>query len=70
MRSQREGGLSAITKVKVLSPEIVTVAQCQGFHCLEARIAVAYSMIAQLGIYISEGHGQVVVDITELLDML
>jgi hypothetical protein len=39
MRSQREGGLSAITQVKVLSPEIVNIAQGQGIHCLEASTA-------------------------------
>jgi len=39
MRSQRKGGLSAITQVKVLSPEIVNIAQGQGFHFLEASIA-------------------------------
>ena len=39
MRSQRDGGLSAITQVKVLSPEIINVAQGQGFHVLEASIA-------------------------------
>ena len=39
MRSQREGGLSAITKVKVYSPEIVNIAQGQGFHVLEASTA-------------------------------
>ncbi len=39
MRSQRDGGLSAITQVKVLSPEIVNIAQGQGFHVLEASIA-------------------------------
>jgi hypothetical protein len=38
MRSQREGGLSAITQVKVLSPEIINIAQGQGFHFLEASI--------------------------------
>ena len=36
MRSQRDGGLSAITQVKVLSPEITIVALGQGFHVLEA----------------------------------
>ncbi len=40
MRSQREGGLSAITKVKVFSPEIVNIASGQGFHFLEANTAV------------------------------
>ncbi len=39
MRSQREGGLSATTQVKVLSPEITNLAQGQGFHCLEASTA-------------------------------
>ena len=39
MRSQRNGGLSAITQVKVLSPEIFIIAQGQGFHFLEASIA-------------------------------
>lgn len=39
MRSQRDGGLSAITQVKVLSPVIINVAQGQGFHFLEAGIA-------------------------------
>ncbi len=39
MRSQRDGGLSAITQVKVLSPEITIVALGQGFHVLEASIA-------------------------------
>jgi hypothetical protein len=39
MRGQREGGLSATTKVKVFSPEIVNIAQGQGIHCLEASIA-------------------------------
>ena len=40
MRSQRDGGLSAITQVKVLSSEIHLIAQGQGFHLLEASIAV------------------------------
>ncbi len=39
MRSQRNGGLSAITQVKVLSPEIFIIAQGQGFHFLEASTA-------------------------------
>jgi len=39
MRSQRDGGWSAITQVKVLSPEIYNIALGQGFHCLEASIA-------------------------------
>ena len=39
MRSQRDGGLSAITQVKVSSPEIINIAQGQGFHFLEANTA-------------------------------
>ena len=39
MRSQRKGGLPAITKVKVSSPEIRNFAQGQGFHFLEASTA-------------------------------
>ncbi len=38
MRCQRKGGLSATTQVKVCSPEIVNIAQGQGFHFLEASI--------------------------------
>ena len=40
MPSQGCGRLSAITQVKVSSPEIVNVAQGQGFHVLEASIGV------------------------------
>jgi len=43
MRSQRKGGLSAITKVKVSSPVITNVAQGQGFHVLEASTAACVS---------------------------
>ena len=39
MRSQREGGLSATTKVKVCSPEIANIARGQEIHNLEASIA-------------------------------
>ena len=39
MRSQRKGGLSAITKVKVFSPVIINIALGQGFHFLEASTA-------------------------------
>jgi len=39
MRSQRKGGLSAITKVKVSSPVIAHLAQGQRLHILEASIA-------------------------------
>jgi len=39
MRSQRKGGLSAITQVKVLSPEIINIALGQGVYKPEASIA-------------------------------
>ena len=38
MQSSRKGEWSAITKVKVFSPEICLVALGQGFHFLEASI--------------------------------
>ncbi len=40
MRSHRTGCLSAATQVKVLSPEIVLIAQGQGFHILETNIDI------------------------------
>ena len=39
MRSQRDGGLSAITQMKVFSPEMFLLAQGQGFHVPETSIA-------------------------------
>ena len=39
MWCQRKGGLSAITQVKVFSPEMCNIAQGQGFHILEASTA-------------------------------
>jgi len=39
MRSHGKGSLSATTKVKVLSPEIILVALGQGFHDLETKIS-------------------------------
>ena len=43
MRGQREGGLSAITQVKVFSPEMINIAPGQGFHFLEASTAACVS---------------------------
>ena len=72
MRSQRDGGLSAITQVKVLSPEIYIVAQGQGFHVLEASIATCVkgeyvsdvpgseSMAGNLTVHIGTWEGHVV----------
>ncbi len=39
MQSSRKGEWSAITKVKVFSPEICLIALGQGFHHLEVSIA-------------------------------
>jgi hypothetical protein len=35
-----------------------------------AQFALAYSLIAQLGIYLNEGHGQIVKSLKELLEIL
>jgi hypothetical protein len=35
-----------------------------------AQFAFAYSLIAQMGIYIQEGHGQIVKSLSELIGML
>ncbi len=43
MPSQGCGRSSAITQVKVFSPEIVNIAQGQGFHGLEASTAACVS---------------------------
>ena len=43
IRSQRDGGLSATTQVKVLSPEIFLIARGQGFHVLEASTVACVS---------------------------
>jgi hypothetical protein len=40
MRSLGKGVMSATTQVKVLSPEIISVALGQGFHYLEASIGM------------------------------
>jgi hypothetical protein len=34
-----------------------------------AQLAVAYSLVAQLGVYIHEGHGQLVIGLGELLGL-
>ena len=40
MRCLEKGVMSATTQVKVLSPEIISVALGQGFHYLEASIGM------------------------------
>jgi len=40
MRSLGKGVMSATTQVKVLSPEIISVALGQGLHCSEASIGM------------------------------
>jgi hypothetical protein len=39
MRRQEDGGLSAITQVKLLSPAMINVVLGQGIHFLEASVA-------------------------------
>ena len=48
MRSQREGGLSATTQVKELSPEIIPIAQGQGLWSPEASNAACDMVSKQL----------------------
>ena len=52
MRSHGKGSLSAVTQVKVLSPEILLVALGQGFHFLEAGIRTCV-----IGEYVSDVSG-------------
>jgi hypothetical protein len=40
MRSHDKGDLSAVTQVKVSSPEIIHIAQGQGFHLPETNIVI------------------------------
>ncbi len=48
---------------------VVSISQFTiGVYAL-AQFAFAYSLIAQFGIYIQEGHGQLVVRLSELLGM-
>jgi hypothetical protein len=49
---------------------IVSVSQFTVAGYAVAQIGVAYSLVAQLGIYIHEGYGQVVKSLSELLSML
>ncbi len=49
---------------------VVSVSQFTIAGYALAQFAFAYSLIAQLGIYIHEGHGQLVISLSELLEML
>ncbi len=49
---------------------VVSVSQFTVAGYALAQIAFAYALIAQLGIYIHEGHGQLVKSLSELLAML
>ncbi len=49
---------------------IISVSQFTVAGYALAQFAAAYSLIAQFGVYIQEGHGQLVASITELLALL
>jgi hypothetical protein len=49
---------------------VVSVSQIAVAGYALAQIAFAYALIAQFGIYIHEGHGQLVKSLSELLAML
>lgn len=49
---------------------IITVSQFTTAAYALAHFAAAYSFIAQIGIYIYEGHGQFVKSVTEVIGML
>ena len=49
---------------------IVSISQFTLAAYALAQFACAYSLIAQIGIYINEGHGQIVRSLSELLGML
>jgi len=49
---------------------LVSVSQFTVAGFALAQFAFAYSLIAQLGIYIHEGHGQLVISLGQLLGML
>lgn len=48
---------------------VVSVSQFTLAGWALAQFAVAYSLISQFGIYINEGHGQIVVSIMKLIKM-
>ncbi|MEQ8203819.1 MAG: zinc ribbon domain-containing protein, partial [Smithellaceae bacterium] len=49
---------------------VVSISQFTIAGLALAQFAAAYSLIAQIGIYIHEGHGQFVKSLTELVEML
>lgn len=49
---------------------VVSISQFTIAGLALAQFAAAYSLIAQMGIYIHEGHGQFVKSLTELVEML
>jgi len=49
---------------------VVSVSQFTIAGLALAQFAFAYSLIAQIGIYIHEGHGQIVKSLSEVLGML
>ena len=49
---------------------VVSVSQFAVAGFALAQFAAAYSLIAQLGVYVREGHGQIVKSVAELIGML
>ena len=49
---------------------VVSVSQFTIAGYALAQFAAAYSLIAQIGVYVQEGHGQIVWSIMELVNML
>ena len=49
---------------------VFTLAQFAVGGLVLAQFAAAYSLIAQFGVYLAEGHGQMVVSFTKLLALL
>ena len=49
---------------------VVSVSQFTVAGFALAQFAAAYSLIAQLGVYVREGHGQIVKSVAELIGML
>ena len=49
---------------------VVSVSQFTVAGFALAQFAAAYSLIAQIGVYVREGHGQIVKSVAELIGML
>jgi len=49
---------------------VVSISQFSIAAYALAQFAIAHSLVAQFGIYFHEGHGQVIISVSELLGML